>query len=218
MAGPGRAARLVCGRRVKWLILALWLVVLAVAAPQAGKLMDAEKNDASAWLPSSAESTKVVEESRAFLPQNATAVVVYNRPGGLTSADRTAIGSDVARLKRLTTDGITGCPGPGPHVQQDDAAGGGPGAGTDQLRSQRLDHDQRRRETDPARRHVRPGRTARARHRTRRVAADTSDAFSGIDGTLLFSALGVVVVILLLTYRSLSLLLVVPVLVAWSAR
>src|SRR3712207_3293428 len=33
-------------------------------------------------------------------------------------------------------------------------------------------------------------------------AADSSEAFAGIDGTLLFAALGVVVLILLLTYRS----------------
>jgi RND superfamily putative drug exporter len=33
-------------------------------------------------------------------------------------------------------------------------------------------------------------------------AADSSEAFAGIDGTLLYAALGVVIVILLLTYRS----------------
>ncbi|MBO0516639.1 MMPL family transporter, partial [Streptomyces beijiangensis] len=38
--------------------------------------------------------------------------------------------------------------------------------------------------------------------------ADFSDAFEGIDSTLLFSALGVVVVTLLITYRSPSLLIV----------
>ena len=41
-------------------------------------------------------------------------------------------------------------------------------------------------------------------------AADSSEAFEGIDGKLLYSALAVVVVILLLTYRS-PLLWILPV-------
>ena len=34
--------------------------ILAVAGPLAGKLMGAEKNDAQAWLPAQAESTRVL--------------------------------------------------------------------------------------------------------------------------------------------------------------
>ena len=50
-------------------------------------------------------------------------------------------------------------------------------------------------------------RTARRAHRMHVTgpggfAADSSAAFAGIDGKLLFSAMGVVIVILLLTYRS----------------
>ena len=39
------------GRRGKWVVLALWIVILAVAGPLAGKLTGAEKNDAQSWLP-----------------------------------------------------------------------------------------------------------------------------------------------------------------------
>ena len=39
------------GRRTKWVVLVFWLIIVAVAGPLAGKLMGAEKNDASAWLP-----------------------------------------------------------------------------------------------------------------------------------------------------------------------
>ncbi|HLQ57340.1 MAG TPA: hypothetical protein VK162_24100 [Streptosporangiaceae bacterium] len=46
------------GRRTKWLVLVFWLIVVALAGPLAGKLMGVEKNDASAWLPARAESTK----------------------------------------------------------------------------------------------------------------------------------------------------------------
>ena len=38
MATTGGIARLVCGRWTKWIVLGLWVAVLAVAAPMAGKL------------------------------------------------------------------------------------------------------------------------------------------------------------------------------------
>jgi RND superfamily putative drug exporter len=44
-------AGLVCGRWSKWAVLALWIAVVAVAGPLAGKLNGAQQNDASAWLP-----------------------------------------------------------------------------------------------------------------------------------------------------------------------
>src|SRR2546429_6628314 len=47
-------ASVVCGRWTKWLVLAVWLVILGVAGPLAGKLNGVEKNDNSAWLPGSA--------------------------------------------------------------------------------------------------------------------------------------------------------------------
>ena len=48
------------------------------------------------------------------------------------------------------------------------------------------------------------------------TAADSSDAFAGIDGTLLYAALGVVIVLLLLTYRS-PVLWLLPVISAGAA-
>ena len=211
MTGPGRTARLVCGRRVKWVILALWVVVLVVAAPFAGKLTGAQKNDASAWLPASAESTKVVDQSRPFLPQNATAVVVYDRPSGLTSADRASIAGDVVQLRRLTAHGIEGSQvqGPVPNRRASPAAAlvlvpirYGADGWTSVADAVDLIRPAVTGGPSGLRVHVTgPGGTA----------ADSSDAFAGIDGTLLFAALAVVVVILLFTYRSPT-LLVVPVL------
>ena len=80
-------ARVPSGRRTKWLVLVFWLLVVAVLGPLAGKLTNAEKNDASAWLPAKAESTRVVNLEAAFQSPNVfTGVVVYDRPGGLTAA------------------------------------------------------------------------------------------------------------------------------------
>ena len=77
------------GRRTKWLVLVFWLVVVAVAGPLSGKLTGAEKNDASAWLPPKAESTQVLNLRSQFVSPNVyPAVVVYDRPGGVTAADK----------------------------------------------------------------------------------------------------------------------------------
>ena len=49
------------------------------------------------------------------------------------------------------------------------------------------------------------------------IAADSAEAFEGIDGTLLYTTLVVVIVILLLTYRS-PVLWLLPVITARSPR
>ena len=50
--------------------------------------MGAEKNDASAYLPASAESTQELNLQSKFTAKNLNpAVVVYVRPSGLTPAD-----------------------------------------------------------------------------------------------------------------------------------
>ena len=76
------------GRRAKWFVLAFWIVLLIPAFMLAGKLGDVQKNDASAWLPKAAESTKVLEQSKKFQPSdNIPALVIYDRPAGITPAD-----------------------------------------------------------------------------------------------------------------------------------
>jgi RND superfamily putative drug exporter len=77
------------GRRARWIVLAGWLIVIAVAGPLAGKLGSAEQNDAKSWLPASAESTRVLDlQSRVQSPNVYPAVVVYDRPSGITATDR----------------------------------------------------------------------------------------------------------------------------------
>ena len=88
-------AAVVCGRWTKWLVLAAWLVVLAVLGPLAGKLTGAESNDNSAWLPGSAESTTVLKLQRSFQTRDtAPAVVVYERASGITPDDMAKAADD----------------------------------------------------------------------------------------------------------------------------
>ena len=54
-----------------------------------GKLTSAKKNDAQNWLPASAESTQVLRmQSQAQSADIIPAVVVYDRPSGVTAADQ----------------------------------------------------------------------------------------------------------------------------------
>ena len=86
--GFGRLISFICGRRSKYLVVVFWILVVAALGGLAGKLQGAEKNDASAYLPSSAESTQELNEQNLFQSKNLNpALVVYVRPGGVTQAD-----------------------------------------------------------------------------------------------------------------------------------
>src|SRR3984957_3295559 len=90
------------GRRAKWAVVVFWLIIVAVAGPLAGKLTGAEKNDSSAWLPAQAESTKVLDlQSRFQSPNIYAGVVVYDRPSGLTSADRAKARTDAGQFAQV---------------------------------------------------------------------------------------------------------------------
>jgi RND superfamily putative drug exporter len=202
------AAHLVCGRRAKWLVLVLWVTVLFVTAPLAMKLTDAQDNDASSWLPGSAESTQVLQISEDFRPEQIPAVVIYARESGLTARDRAEIAEDVRQLKELRDHGIRGAETRGPVFDRQ----------TDPRAAQVLvpiTMDEKGWEriapaVDSIRDDVGEGGGGLAVHITGPggTSADFSEAFEGIDSTLLFAAMTVVIVMLLITYRSLTLLFV----------
>ena len=109
------------GRRAKWAVVVFWLIIVAVAGPLSGKLTGAEKNDSSSWLPAKAESTKVLDlQSRFQSPNIFTAVVVYDRPSGLTGADRAKAAADAKRFAQV--NGVVPGQVTGPFLAQDDKA------------------------------------------------------------------------------------------------
>src|SRR5215472_13033312 len=94
-----RLAEIPGGSWTKWLVMGFWVVVVAVVFPLSAKLAHAEKNDASAWLPASAESVKALNVQARFQPPNTyPGVVVYYRASGVTAADRAKAASDTRRF------------------------------------------------------------------------------------------------------------------------
>src|SRR5215472_13658934 len=187
------------GRRGKWVVLVLWIVILAAAGSLAGKLTVAEKNDAQSWLPAQAQSTKVLAlQSRFQSPNVYSAVVVYDRPAGVTAADRAKAASDAARF--ATVPRVVRGQVAGPFVSRDGRAietvvpvnlgkNGWNAAGTS---------------ADAIRGIAQADARGMAVHIAGPLgtAADSAKSFKGINGTLLFATLAIVIVLLLITYRS----------------
>ncbi|HEX2315104.1 MAG TPA: MMPL family transporter [Thermomonospora sp.] len=204
--GWARIAGLPAGRRAKWVVLALWVVLVMVIGPLAGKLGDVEENDAAAWLPGGAESTQVVELQERFREdETAVAVIVYERPGGITAQDRAKAQADLGPLGQL----------PGAERPQ------GPFPSRDGRALQTLvplkDVDLIKAVED-ARELVDRGPPGLNTHVTGPAggAADMIKVFETVDGFLLLAAGVVVIVLLLFIYRS-PVLWLVPVLSALAA-
>ncbi len=191
-----KVAGWVTHRYVKYVVIVFWLGALALLGPLAGKLTDAQDNDAGSWLPKDAESTQVLERAAAFVPEDtAPAVVVYERPGGLTAQDEQAIADDVrafGAVELLAGEVV------GPQVSQDGEAA------QVIVPVSMEDWDQSIDVVDALRAAGADNPEGLALHVTGPVgaSADSAAAFEGIDSTLLYAAAAVVIVILLLTYRS----------------
>lgn len=89
------------GHRFKFAILAVWIVILAATFPLAANLDTALRDDPISYLPRSAESTQVATLMEAF-PSGAVspAIVVFARKNGLTQRDRSWIDEFQVNLKR----------------------------------------------------------------------------------------------------------------------
>jgi RND superfamily putative drug exporter len=191
--------RLPSGRRTKWLVLVFWLIIVAAAGPLAGKLTGAEKNDASSWLPAKAESTKVVNLQASFQSPNVfPGVVVYSRPSGVTPADRAKATADARAF--ASVDGVVHGQIVGPIVAKD-------GKALETIVPINLGKDGWNKASDAAdslRATARSGADGLTTHIAGPLgtAADSAKSFQGIDSTLLIATLAVVILLLLITYRS----------------
>src|SRR5215470_16077457 len=194
-----RLTEIPAGSWSRWVVVGFWLVVLVVMFPLSGKLTGAEKNDAKAWLPANAESTKVLDLQAHFQPPNTyAAVVVYQRQSGLTAADRAKTASDArsfAGIHRVIPGTVIG-----PIPSADGKAAQtvlSVNLGTKGWNGAAKVADSIKATTRSG-----PGGLHSYVAGPLGYAADNSKVFKGIDSTLLYSALAVVIIILLITYRS----------------
>ena len=199
-------ANVIAGRWIKYIFIIFWLGVVAVAVPLSSKLTEVEQNDSKSWLPGGAESVQVIDLQATFTsPNTIPAVIVYERPSGLTEADLVKMRADAQEFGR-TADLDGPVTGPVPT---------GDGQAAQIIVPLDLGEDgwSKAGEIVPKLRDI---ASANADGLTVHVtgpagsAADSSKAFEGIDSTLLLGTIAVVVVILLFTYRS-PLLWILPV-------
>lgn len=196
-------------RSARWLVpvllLIAWLVIGGTLGPYAGKLGDVATNDQAAFLPRSAESTRVIDAQADFRQEETLpAIVVWTAEANGEAVTRQQRTDATRTLARLTgTPGVVGEASPALPSEDGRAL-----QGVVQLRPDLGDKlpDTLERLTRAAQQV--PGTRAQLAGPAA-SQADLSDAFAGIDGLLLGVALATVLVILLLVYRSVLLPLVI---------
>lgn len=190
-----RLADLPSGRVTKWITLVMWILLAAVLFPLASKLSGATNNDASTWLPRSAEATAALTRAETAFPgsNHLVAVVVYARDAGLTADDQAKTDADKAAFASLAEGGQVVAV---PDGKNQAVLLSFPLAGDEIAQSDAVTEIQKRLKADAS-----PGLQT-ALTGPAGAVKDIIDAFSGLDTTLLLVTAGVVAILLLITYRS----------------
>ncbi|NUJ89963.1 MMPL family transporter [Plantibacter sp. MCCC 1A11337] len=176
-------------------LILLWLTAAGVGGPYFGKVSEVATNDQTSFLPASADATEVQTALDGFREgDDIPALVLFVRDGGITDEDRAAIDDEVSALS--STEGVAD--GVSPAIPSEDGAAvevfvpisGDAEVGdvVEAIRAQLA-------EAAPAGLDVFVTGPAG-------FTADLTDAFAGIDGILLLTALGAVFLILIVVYRS----------------
>ncbi|MCX4775521.1 MMPL family transporter [Streptomyces sp. NBC_01264] len=191
-------AGLTQGRRraLPWLVLALWVAVLAVAAPFAGKLADVTRDGVTDYLPANADSTQVAKlQERLPGGESTQLVLVYQRDGALTPADRATAERQIGQIadEHELTDTPQGVPSQDGTTLMYPLSSNEPG-----------DDDERRNAfVDDIR------ETARSANGLTvevggpgAVTRDSKKVYDSLAGPLLYTTVAVVALLLILIYRS----------------
>ncbi|MEU7660732.1 MMPL family transporter [Streptomyces lincolnensis] len=194
-------------RAVPWLVLGLWIAVLAIASPFASKLEDIQRDRAVDYLPASADSTQVAEIQERLPGGEATQMVlVYHRDGGLTAADRATAAEQIERIAgahRLTAE-PRGIPSKDGTTLMYPVASTEPG--TDEKARDALVNDVRDVAEGGGGLSVDVGGEGA-------LATDAAEVYNSLGGPLLYTTAAVVALLLIVIYRS-PLLWLVPLAVA----
>ncbi|MFE1112356.1 MMPL family transporter [Streptomyces rochei] len=200
------------GRRrvIPWLVLGLWIAVLAIAAPFASNLSDVQRDRAVDYLPASADSTQVAKIQDRLPGGEATEmVVVYHRDTGLTAADRATAADQIAEIASAhpLTDRPAGVPSEDGTTLMYPVASTEPGQ--DEEARDALVDDVRRIADGGDGLSVEVGGTGA-------LTTDAGEVYNSLDGPLLYTTAAVVALLLILIYRS-PFLWLVPLAVAGIA-
>lgn len=93
--------------RGKWVVLGVWVLIIVamIGTNLPGKFSDAEENESRSFLPADVESTKALEITEALAgSETAPTVIAYGRDGGLTAQDKQQIADDIGRLNEATKE------------------------------------------------------------------------------------------------------------------
>ncbi len=180
----------------KWVVLVLWIIAVGVLGSFAGKLTEVQNNEAASWLPANAESTRALEKMEAFQDPNAIpTTVVYEKASGLTPDDLAKLKEQAAELQAM--DNVEGkVIGPVPskdgQVAQTVVTYNLGANGWNEMPAI-AEEIHEIADLDEGKIYL---------SGVGGSAVDSFEAFEGLDSTLLLAALGVVILLLLLTYRS----------------
>lgn len=185
----------------RWLLPALalvaWLVIGGPLLTFVGKLATVQVNDNAAYLPATAESTRAYDIGARFQDEETLpASVVFARKGGLTAADRAWIATSATSFAEVPAVAADGVSAPIPATDGTAAQVIVDLAATDDAVIVDSVAELRSTVADPPQ-----GLTAVVGGMAG-VRADFTEAFGAIDGVLLVVAGTVVLVILLVVYRS----------------
>lgn len=201
---PARGRRRPVAVYVLGLLAVVFLLVGGFGGQYQGKLSQVQKNDNSAFLPATAESTRVADASSAFTPvQTIPAFLVYQRLPALTAQDRAFVSAAPGVVRRQ--DGVAADQVGVPQFSRDGTSaaltvplvastGGVAVPGADLVTREKA-------VVAGARAGV-PGGLAVHSAGPGGLLVAFIESFSGLDGVLLLAAGGVVVLILLVVYRS----------------
>ena len=87
------------------LVVLVWLALAGIGGPLVGRLSEVQKNENSAFLPSDAESKRVLEQSGAFASESVLPLLVLvESDSWLTPEDRAAVADFAAKLPNRAVD------------------------------------------------------------------------------------------------------------------
>jgi putative drug exporter of the RND superfamily len=183
--------------RLPALVIAGFLLAAGPLGSLAGNLSDVQRNDSASYLPADSEAARALAASQRFTGvESTTAIVVYTGVPRITEADRVAMIFAVVGISEHFNNRLAG-PAIGPIVSDDGRAAHVivpfVGSNPEQIRE-----------------HVAwlrlgaAGGTGLDVHVAGPAAAvaDLTDVFSAVDGVLLLAAAGLVLLILIVVYRS----------------